>query len=52
MKINYTFLTDDEKLDLLRILYHDAKLANKENECATILAETQLVIARIRQNSH
>lgn len=49
IKINYTFLEDDEKLDLLRLLYFDAKNASDK---ANILAETQLVIARIRQSSH
>ncbi len=55
--INYATLSDADKLDLLRVLYHDT--SNKEELTAKdvenrelILAETQVVFARIREQRH
>ena len=55
--INYTILSDSEKLDLLRLLYTDLK--NKEKITARdieqkelIIAETQIVYNRIKLRSH
>jgi H2-forming N5,N10-methylenetetrahydromethanopterin dehydrogenase-like enzyme len=55
--INYRQLNDAEKLDLLRLLYHDLK--NKEKitardieQKALIVAETQVVYNRIKRRSN
>lgn len=58
--INYDYLSDSEKLDLLRVLYHDLKhkekngqsLARDIEQKALILAETQIVYSRLRRHSH
>lgn len=55
--INYNHLSDSEKLDLLRLLYHDLK--NKEKMTAVdiqqkelIVKETQRVYNRIKMRSN
>lgn len=55
--VNYDTLSDADKLDLLRLLYHDLK--NKEKitardleQKALLLAETQRVYSRIKQGRH
>lgn len=58
--INYDYLSDSEKLDLLRVLYHDLKYKEKNGQSlardieqkALILAETQKVYGRLRRHSH
>lgn len=47
--INYRALNDADKLDLLRLLYHDAKKLKKDTK--DIVAETQLVYSRIKRNT-
>ena len=55
--INYSQLNDADKLDLLRVLYHDLK--NKEKitkrdieQKELIVQETQRVYNRIKQRSN
>lgn len=55
--INYDHLSDADKLDLLRLLYHDLK--NKEKltrvdieQKELIVAETQRVYNRIKMRSN
>lgn len=43
--INYKALSDEEKIELLRLLYQSAKTEWKE----IIIAETQLVYNRIKR---
>lgn len=51
-EINYTYLSDDEKLDLLRLLYHDAKELGNTVQKNLIVSETQKVYDRIKKRSH
>ena len=55
--INYDYLSDSEKLDLLRLLYHDLK--NKDKITARdieqkelLVQETQRVYNRIKMRSN
>ncbi len=48
--IDYTSLTDEEKLDLLRLLYHDHKEKPKVKKL--IVEETQKVYNRIKKRSN
>lgn len=54
--INYDLLNDDEKLDLLRLLYHDLqikqhKTARDLEQKELLIAETQKVYNRLRNKS-
>lgn len=54
--INYDLLNDDEKLDLLRLLYHDLqikqhKTARDLEQKELLIAETQKVYNRLRNRS-
>lgn len=51
--INYKTLRDDEKLDLLKVLYHEEKKKPDNNRSLEIIiAETQIVFKRIREGRH
>lgn len=57
--IDYHALSDEEKLELLQLMYYDLKhstlIGNEEKYKAhkeRIIAETQLVYSRIKQRSH
>ena len=55
--INYDYLSDSEKLDLLRLLYHDIKNKDKITrrdieQRELIVRETQKVYNRIKMRSN
>ena len=55
--INYDYLSDNEKLDLLRLLYHDIKNKDKITrrdieQRELIVRETQKVYNRIKMRSN
>ena len=58
--INYRNLSDADKLDLLRVLYHDLKTkdaaglstARDIEQKKLVLAETCVVYSRIKQGQH
>lgn len=52
--INYQALNDVEKLDLLRLLYHDLDKSSPSYKLHhdLIVAETQIVYNRIKQRSN
>jgi hypothetical protein len=51
--IEYHSLTDEEKLDLLRLLYQGVKdKPDRKEDKETIIAETQIVYNRIKLRSH
>lgn len=54
-KIEYQSLSDEEKIELLRLLYQDVKQPRNEREAfhkEKIIAETQIVYNRLKQRSH
>lgn len=51
--IDYNSLTDEEKLDLLRLLYQNVKdKPDRKADKETIIAETQIVYNRLKMRSH
>jgi len=55
--IEYNQLSDEEKLELLQVLYHDLKKKDKITardieQKELVIAETQIVYNRIKMRSH
>jgi len=55
--IDYNQLSDEEKLELLQVLYHDLKKKDKITardieQKELVIAETQIVYNRIKMRSH
>ena len=50
--IEYTSLSDDDKLELLRLLYHDYKEKMSGSQKEKLVREAQLIYTRLKQRSN